>query len=46
MASGAASGSTGEAAALQQLSDCTEKLAQALDPAGHTAPRSAGMFQG
>jgi two-component system OmpR family response regulator len=46
MASTAAPGSTGESAALRQLSDSTEQLAQALEAARQTAPSSAGMFQG
>jgi chemotaxis protein histidine kinase CheA len=45
MASSAAPNSTGEPAVLQQLLDCTELLAQALEAAGQTAPGSAGMFQ-
>jgi two-component system OmpR family response regulator len=38
--------STGEPAELQQLSDFTEQLVQALEAAGRTSPRNAGMFQG
>jgi two-component system OmpR family response regulator len=46
MASGAAPGSDAGSAALQQLSDCTEQLAQALKAARQTAPGSAGMLEG
>jgi two-component system, OmpR family, response regulator len=46
MASSAAPGSDAGSAALQQLSDCTEQLAQALRAARQTAPGSAGMLEG
>jgi two-component system OmpR family response regulator len=46
MASSLAPGSGGRPASLQQLSDSTEQLAQALVAARQTAPGSAGMFQG
>jgi two-component system OmpR family response regulator len=45
MASSAVQGSGAGSAALQQLSDCTEQLAQALKAARQTAPGSAGILR-